>query len=80
MIRRCGGTVVGLLAGKTPQTLADIRNDAAHGYPFDGLPWAGLLELVRDLIDCAYRDFRVELPSGSAVLRGVGFEPTTFRL
>ncbi len=62
MIRRCGGTVVGLLAGKTPQTLADIRNDAAHGYPFDGLPWAGLLELVRDLIEYAYRDFRAPVP------------------
>ena len=57
MIRRCGGTIVEMLAGKTPQTLANIRNDAAHGYPLDGLPWAGLLELVRDLIEYAYRDF-----------------------
>jgi hypothetical protein len=62
MIHRCGGTVVELLAGKTPQTLADIRNDAAHGYPLDGLPWAGLLELVRDLIEFAYRELVASLP------------------
>jgi hypothetical protein len=58
MIRRCGGTVVDLLNGKRKPSLADIRNDSAHGYPFDGFPWAGLLELVRDLIEYAYRDFR----------------------
>jgi hypothetical protein len=57
MIRRCGGTVVDLLTGKRKPTFADIRNDSAHGYPFDGFPWAGLLELVRDLIEYAYRDF-----------------------
>jgi len=62
MIHRSGGTVVEMLAGNTPQTLANIRNDAAHGYPLDGLPWAGLLELVRDLIEYAYRDFRVPVP------------------
>jgi hypothetical protein len=40
-----------------PQTtLAAIRNSLAHGDPFDGLPWSGLLELVRDLIHYAYRD------------------------
>lgn len=40
-----------------PQTtLAGIRNSLAHGDPFDGLPWSGLLELVRDLIEYAYRD------------------------
>jgi hypothetical protein len=38
------------------KTLADIRNDAAHGYSFDGFPWTGLMELVRDLIEYAYRD------------------------
>lgn len=37
-------------------TLASIRNRLAHGDPFDGLPWNGLLELVRDLIEYAYRD------------------------
>ncbi|RVT74305.1 hypothetical protein EM858_17465 [Agrobacterium sp. CNPSo 2736] len=27
-------------------TLASIRNGFAHGDPFDGLPWSGLLELI----------------------------------
>jgi hypothetical protein len=57
MIRRSGGTVVDLVNGTCEPSLADIRNDSAHGYPFDGFPWAGLLELVRDLIEYAYRDF-----------------------
>jgi hypothetical protein len=48
--RRCGGTVVELLTSKRKPSLAQIRNDLAHGYPFDGSPWGGLLELVRDLI------------------------------
>lgn len=54
---RCqGGTVIGLLTGKTKPSLADIRNAAAHGDPFDGLPRSGLVELCRDLIEYAYRD------------------------
>jgi hypothetical protein len=55
MIRRCGGSVVSLLSGERKPSLAKIRNDLAHGYPFDGFPNAGLLELVRDLIEYAYR-------------------------
>jgi hypothetical protein len=69
LIQRCGqGSVVDRLTGEpnrrrlrrmsilpTP-SLADIRNSMAHGDPFDSLPWAGLLELVRDLIDYSYRD------------------------
>ena len=62
MIQRCGGSVVGLLSGERKPSFADIRNDSAHGYPFDGFPWAGLLELVRDLIDYAYRSYRDEAP------------------
>lgn len=31
------------------------ENVAAHSYPFDGLPRGGLLELIRDLIEYAYR-------------------------
>jgi hypothetical protein len=58
MVRRCGGTVIGLLTGRTRPSLADIRNELAHGYPFDGFPRAGLLELIRDLIEYAYRDWR----------------------
>jgi len=41
----------------------------AHGDPFEGLPTAGLLELVRDLIDFAYRDYIAKvhaLPFGYA--------------
>jgi hypothetical protein len=48
MNRRCGppATVVRRLTGDVKPSLADIRNNQAHGYPFDGLPQAGLLELV----------------------------------
>ena len=53
---RCGGSVVDLLNGKREPGLANIRNELAHGYPFDGFPWSGLLELVRDLIEYAYRE------------------------
>jgi hypothetical protein len=57
MNRRCGALskVVGLLTGEITPSLAEIRNEMAHGLPFDGFPRAGLLELVRDLIDYAYR-------------------------
>jgi hypothetical protein len=55
--RRCGlGSVVMRLTGEAKPSLANIRNDLAHGYPFDGLPCSGLLEVVRDLIEYAYRD------------------------
>jgi hypothetical protein len=40
--------------------LSDIRNALAHGDPFDSLPWSGLLELVRDLIQYAYRTYLQE--------------------
>lgn len=42
--------------GPQQPTLLSIRNSLAHGDPFDGSPWGGLLELVRDLIEYAYRD------------------------
>lgn len=49
----------------TPRpTLAQIRNSLAHGDPFDGLPWSGLLELVRDLIEYAYRAYLQEARTG----------------
>ncbi|WP_254914493.1 hypothetical protein [Sphingobium sp. Z007] len=57
MIVRCGGTAVGQLIGTTKPTLADRRNALAHGDPFDGLPTSGLIELVRDLIEFAYRGY-----------------------
>ncbi|AIT82742.1 hypothetical protein [Novosphingobium pentaromativorans] len=57
MIVRCGGKAIGQLTGDTRPTLAERRNKLAHGDPFDGLPTGGLLELVRDLINFAYRDY-----------------------
>lgn len=56
LVRRCGGSAVKRLTGEVRPTLADIRNSLAHGDPFDGLPQAGLIEMVRDLIEYAYRD------------------------
>lgn len=74
MFRKYGGNIVANLYEtdasrkarkgtlvEPPMTLAAIRNSLAHGYPFDGLPRSGLLELVRDLIEYAYRDWIVEL-------------------
>lgn len=60
MVVRCGGTAVSQLTGETHPTLAERRNTLAHGDPFDGLPKGGLLELVRDLINFAYRDYIAE--------------------
>jgi hypothetical protein len=57
MVRRYGGTVVTRLTGDVKPSLSEIRNSLAHGYPFDALPWSGLLELIRDLIEYVYRDF-----------------------
>jgi hypothetical protein len=57
VVQRCGGTVVAFLTGNARPTLAEIRNKLAHGDPFDGNPWGGLLEVVRDLIDYAFRDW-----------------------
>lgn len=46
--------------GPAQPTLLSIRNGLAHGDPFDGLPWGGLLELIRDLIEYAYRQMIAE--------------------
>ena len=56
MVVRSGGSAIGLINGKSKPSLAEIRNRQAHGDPFDGFPYGGLLELVRDLIHYAYRD------------------------
>lgn len=60
MVVRCGGTAVGQLVGSVKPTLADRRNTLAHGDPFEGLPTGSLLELVRDLINYAYRGYIAE--------------------
>jgi hypothetical protein len=39
-----------------PITLATIRNGLAHADAFEGWPWSGLLELIKDLIEYAYRE------------------------
>lgn len=57
---RCGGKAIGQLTGETEPALADRRNKLAHGDPFDGIPTGGLLELVRDLINYAYRGIIAE--------------------
>jgi hypothetical protein len=56
-VKRMGnGSAIGRLTGESKPSLSEIRNELAHGYPFDGLPKVGLIELVRDLIHYAYRD------------------------
>jgi hypothetical protein len=70
MVARCGGAALGQLTGEMHPTLAERRNALAHGDPFDGLPTAGLLELVRDLINFAYRHYIAEAAS-------LGLQPTT---
>jgi hypothetical protein len=72
-VQRCGGTVVRNLyetkaerekrKGSKRMTIVEIRNSLAHGDPFDALPWGGLLEIVRDLIDYAYRDWVGHAPT-----------------
>lgn len=57
MVQRAGGSVIGFINGDVKPSLPEIRNKQAHGDPFDGFPVGGLLELVRDLIAYAYRDF-----------------------
>ena len=70
MVVRCGGTALGQLTGDIHPTIAERRNSLAHGDPFDGLPTGGLLELVRDLINFAYRHYIAEAA-------GLRLHPTT---
>lgn len=74
MVVRCGGTAIGQLTGETHPTLAERRNSLAHGDPFDGLPTGGLLELVRDLINFAYRHYIAEF-KGLASAAEFRFQP-----
>ena len=62
MISRCGGSAIDHLTGDggLKPTLAQRRNSLAHGDPFEGTPVSGLLELVRDLINYAYRAYTAE--------------------
>jgi hypothetical protein len=53
-----GGSIVANLLrkknGELGSGLSQIRNRLAHGDPFETMPWAGLFEIVRDLIDFMY--------------------------
>ncbi|WP_051956084.1 hypothetical protein [Beijerinckia mobilis] len=55
-IRKYGGSVMRRLTDKGSPALAELRNDRAHGNPFGSEYQSGLLELIRDLIEYAYRD------------------------
>ena len=48
IIRRCGPTskVIDRLTGESRPSLAEIRNELAHGAPSDSFPSAGLLEIA----------------------------------
>ncbi len=72
MVTRCGGTAIGQLTGETRPTLAERRNTLAHGDPFDGLPTGGLLELVRNLINFAYRHYIAEAARMGALPASAG--------
>jgi hypothetical protein len=54
--------IVAVVRGEIKPTLAERRNGMAHGSAFRGMPLAGLLELVRDLIEYAYRHYYLEAP------------------
>lgn len=53
-----GGAIVSNLLSKSKDGsgsgLSEIRNRLAHGDPFEAMPWAGLFEVVRGLIDFMY--------------------------
>jgi len=65
VVARCGGSVVGQVTGDVSPRLSDIRNGMAHGDPFESPPIGGLLEVVRDLIAYAYRDYLAERVSAA---------------
>jgi hypothetical protein len=67
MIRRSGGSVVKISdrrerSGDWWASSHARRHSQRAGawHPFDGFPYAGLLELVRDLVEYAYRDMTAE--------------------
>lgn len=69
IVARCGGSAIERITGNAKPSLREIRNALAHGDPFDGLPHSGLVELVRDLIAFAYRDYLAEADVRAANLR-----------
>ena len=55
-VRKYGGSIMRLLTGEADPSLAGMRNVRMHGNPFGSGYTSGLLELVHDLIEYAYRD------------------------
>ena len=57
--QRYGGSVTRRLTIKNSvePTLPQMRNRLAHGEPIESGPGCGVVELIRDLIDYAYRDW-----------------------
>jgi hypothetical protein len=62
-VRKYGSSVMKLFTDEADPNLADMRNVRAHGHPFGSGYMSGLLELVRDLIEYAYRD-RISVAGG----------------
>lgn len=63
-VRKYGGSVMRLLTDEPDPGLADMRNIRAHGGPLGSGYQSGLLDLVRDLIEYAYRA-RIQATKGS---------------
>ena len=61
-VARCGGSAVERLRlnSLVRPSLAELRNEGAHGHPYDGFPQGGLIELIRDIIHFAYRAYLAE--------------------
>lgn len=54
-LRESGARVLqNVLKGGNGSSLSEIRNGLAHGNALGGMPWGGLFEVTRDLIDFMY--------------------------
>jgi hypothetical protein len=55
-VRKYGGSIMRLLTGEADPSLAGMRNVRMHGNPYGSGYMSGLLEVVHDLIEYAYRE------------------------
>ena len=55
-VRKYGGSIMRRLTGEVGPSFAELRNIRAHGNPFGSGYLPGFPEVVRDLIEYAYRD------------------------
>jgi hypothetical protein len=62
-VQKYGGSVMRLLTEEADPKLAEMRNVRMHGNPFGSGYQSGLVEVVRDLIEYAYRD-RIRAAAG----------------